>query len=481
MTVEGFLVRLRACPLIASVQASDGSPLDHPDTLLRSARASVKQGVRVLRIEGVKNVRVMRPELKGILIGLLKRKYPGSDVYITPTNQDADAMMELGCEIIAIDGTGRERPKRANLEAMIAHIKKRRKLVLADIDTVETALAAEAAGAHMLSTTLGGYTPDRIATTGPDLELLRAVIQAVKIPVIAEGRFTERWQIEAALRIGAVGVVVGGALNDPVKQTRALLPRSVDAEAKIGAVDIGGTWLRFAPFSQSWEIGEVEQIAYPKTRDERLAWIRERVEAHGITQLGIGTGGIVNPATGEVWTAKEYLMPDHAGIVFNEESLGVKTFAIGDGHATAWGHACLPQFAGLRVATLAIGTGLGAGFVQHGRIWAGRKGEYPRINDLPTRTGQTYEKLLGGINLGKEPTLEQQTQAVEALEDAVLAVRNLYFPDAILIGGSVGLSDWMAPHLARLEVVPSPFGTQAGLFGAAATALFPPETDPVLF
>jgi N-acetylmannosamine-6-phosphate 2-epimerase/N-acetylmannosamine kinase len=246
-------------------------------------------------------------------------------------------------------------------------------------------------------------------------------------------------------------------------------------------VDIGGTWLRFASFSQSWEIGEVEQIAYPKTRDERLAWIRERVEAHGITQLGIGTGGIVNPATGEVWTAKEYLMPDHAGIVFNEESLGVKTFAIGDGHATAWGHACLPQFAGLRVATLAIGTGLGAGFVQHGRIWAGRKGEYPRINDLPTRTGQTYEKLLGGINLGKQPTLEQQTQAIEALEDAVLAVRNLYFPDAILIAGSVGLSDWMAPHLARLEVVPSPFGTQAGLFGAAATTLFPPETDPILF
>lgn len=133
MTVDGFLVRLQACPLIASVQASDGSPLDHPETLLRSARASLKQGVRVLRLEGVKNVRVMRPEVKGTIIGLLKRSYPKSDVYITPTAQDADAMAELGCEVIAIDGTARKRPLKDDLAGLIAHIHRRRKLVLAEI------------------------------------------------------------------------------------------------------------------------------------------------------------------------------------------------------------------------------------------------------------------------------------------------------------------------------------------------------------
>jgi predicted NBD/HSP70 family sugar kinase len=332
----------------------------------------------------------------------------------------------------------------------------------------------------MLSTTLGGYTSARKATIGPDLELLRTVRSAVRVPVLAEGRFSERWQVETALRMGAAGVVVGGALNDPVKQTRALLPRRPRFDGPVGAVDIGGTWLRFATFGNDWSIGEVQRVAYPHNRAARLDWIKAQIAARGAVAIGVSTGGIVDPATGEVWTAKEYLMPDHAGLRFSEETLGVPTFAIGDGHATAWGHACVPEFAGLRIATLALGTGLGAGFVRDRTIWAGRRGEYPRVNDLPTRSGETYEKLLGGLHIGKEPGPEAKERAVAALEDAVHAVETLYFPDRIVIAGSVGLSDWMAPHVERLGLVPSPFGSDAGLYGAAATVLFPPETDPVL-
>ncbi|MDX2065229.1 MAG: putative N-acetylmannosamine-6-phosphate 2-epimerase [Fimbriimonadaceae bacterium] len=481
MTVDNFLVRLRACPLIASVQASDGSPFDHPDTLLRAARASLRQGVRVIRLEGVKNARVMRPEVKGIVIGLLKRRYPGSEVYITPTAQDADSMIELGCEVIAIDGTSRARPGNDTLADLIAHIHRRRKLVLADIDTVESAEAAVAAGADMVSTTLGGYTGARDRTDGPDLELLRAVVQRVRVPVMAEGRFTARWEVEAALRIGAKGVVVGGALNDPVKQTAAMLPRVPASDGKpVGAVDIGGTWLRFATFSADWKLQEVDRTPNPPARQDRLDWIRAKLQATGVERLGVSTGGIVDPNSGEVWTAKEYLMPDHIGIRFHAATLGVPTVAIGDGHATAWAHACLPEFAGRRVATLALGTGVGAGFVQQGKIWCGRRGEYPRINDLPTRGGASYEERLGGIHLSKTPDDAQRGMAIEALEDAISVCRNLYFSDDIVIAGSVGLSDWMAPHHARLGVTASPFGSDAGLYGAAALVLFPPGWDPPL-
>ncbi len=475
MTVETLLLRLKQCPLIASVQASEG-PVDHPDTLLRLARASGQEGVKVLRVQGVKNMRTIKPAIPIPTIGLIKRPYQDSDVYITPTAQDVDSVRQLRCEIVAIDGTDRPRPKGATLEQIIKHVQFRKGLALADCDTVENAIAAEKAGADLISTTLAGYTPARKATDGPDLEVLRQICNAVKIPVLAEGRYTQRWQVEAALKIGAVGVVVGGALNDPVKQTRALMPRfgrNKGEPRKVGAVDIGGTWLRFGVFSEDWQLVKSERVANPKTRKERLDWIREQIVAEEVDSVGIGTGGIVDPATGEVWTAKEYLMPDQIGIVFDAEAMGVPTFAHGDGHAAAWGHACLSQFAAKRVATLSLGTGVGCGFVQNDQIWCGRRGEYPRINDLPTAGGKTYEDLLGGMNLTKEPTDAQRASAVEALEGAVKALQDLYFPDEIVVCGSVGLSPWLAPHLERLETVPTPFGSDAGLYGAAALALFP--------
>lgn len=481
MKLNYLLGKLREAPLIASVQASPG-PLDHEDTLLRLAKASVQQGVGVLRLEGVKSVRKLMPGLGVPIIGLLKRKYPDSEVYITPTSQDVDSLLDLGCHIIAMDGTLRPRPKQQELRQLIERVHRRKGLVMADCDSLESAQYAIGLGADLVGTTLAGYTDARPMTHGPDLDLLHDIVQAVNVPVIAEGRFSQRWEVDAALRIGAVAVTVGGALNDPVKQTRALWPSAmpvrIDPEGEpkgtVGAVDIGGTWLRFATFSEDWKlVGEVQKIAYPMVMADRLAWIRERVAESGVRVVGVSTGGIVDPRTGEVWTAKEYLMHDHIGIVFNEETLGVPTFAFGDGHAAAWGSANLPQFAGRRVATLAIGTGVGCGFVEDGRIWCGRRGEYPRINDLPTATGASYEDLLGGIHLTKAPSDEQMANARKALHGAIKALRDLYFPDDVIVCGGVGLSTWLAPELETVGATASPFGADAGLFGAAALALFP--------
>ncbi len=478
MKLSVLLAKLREAPLVASVQASPG-PLDHEDTLLRLAKASAQEGVGVLRLEGVKTIRKLMPGLGLPVIGLLKRNYPDSDVYITPTAQDVDSMLDLGCHVVALDGTLRPRPKGQDLKSLIDRIHRRKGLAMADCDSLESAMAAVAAGADLVGTTLAGYTPSRAMTDGPDLELLREIIRGVGVPVIAEGRFTHRWEVDAALRMGAVAVTIGGALNDPVKQTRALWPSfkpytpSDDPPASIGAVDIGGTWLRFARFTEDWQMVDVQRETYPQTRVERLKWIEQKVKESGVRAVGVSTGGIVDPRTGEVWRAKEYLMPDHVGIVFDEENLGVPTFAFGDGHASAWGSANLPQYAGHRVATLALGTGVGCGFVREGRIWCGRRGEYPRINDLPTGNGESYEALLGGLHLTKTPTDEQKANALRALEGAVAALRDLYFPDDVVVCGSVGLSDWLAPELAKVGAVASPFGADAGLYGAAALALFP--------
>ncbi|MGV3614352.1 MAG: putative N-acetylmannosamine-6-phosphate 2-epimerase [Fimbriimonas sp.] len=474
MTLDALLARLRECPLVASVQSSEGSPADGAAFFLPMALAHRQEGVTVLRLQGAESIRAVRDGTGLPAIGLIKRSYPGSEVYITATSREVDEALDAGAEIVALDGTPRPRPGGESLGDLIARVHGRGALAMADCDSVASAEYAVAGGADLIGTTMAGYTAERPATEGPDLNLLRELVALRRVPVIAEGRYGRRWEVEAALRIGATAVVVGGALNDPIKTTRSLRPSPrMEEGARVGAVDIGGTWLRFGVFTSEWQLEGVDRTPNPPSRHDRLAWIRERIAETGVARVGVGTGGIVDPRTGVCWTAKEYLMPDQIGIEFSREILGVSTFAHGDGHAQAWGHACLPQFAGRRVATLALGTGVGCGFVQEGRIWAGRRGEYPRINDLPGPKGRSYEDLLGGINLTREPSEAQRTDAVDALEGALKALRDLYFPDDLVVCGSVGLSPWLSPHLARLGAVASPFGGDAGLYGAAALALFP--------
>jgi putative N-acetylmannosamine-6-phosphate epimerase len=472
MTVPELLELLRGCPLVASVQAADGSPVQEVETLTRLAMASKREGVRLLRLQGAEAIAGIREATGLPCIGLIKRSYPDSEIYITATCSEVEEVLSAGAEIVALDATRRTRPHGEQLRDLVSLAHGRGALVLADVDSVESALYAEECGADLVSTTLSGYTKESPSTQGPDLSLLREVIARVTCPVFAEGRIEEPWHVEVALRMGAAGVIVGGALNDPEKNTRRFMPKARPT-ADVGAVDIGGTWIRFATFAPDWKLREIVRARNPVSRLERLDWIRQQVASSGVGVLGVGTGGIVDPETGEVWTAKEYLMPDHIGIRFDESTLGVPTYAHGDGHATAWGHACLPQFAGSRVATLTLGTGVGCGFVVDHRIWSGRRGEYPRINDLPAPGGMTYEDLLGGINLGLDPTAEQKEKAVTALQGAVSALRGLYFPDHIVISGSVGSCEWLSPAIDEVGAVLSPFGSDAGLYGAAALALFP--------
>ncbi|MFI5386346.1 MAG: putative N-acetylmannosamine-6-phosphate 2-epimerase [Fimbriimonadales bacterium] len=470
MTRDEFVALLRQQPLVVSVQASEGSAIDDVYTLLRLARASVAQGVRVLRLEGADRVAHIRKETGAATIGLIKASYPDSPVYITPTVAEVETLIDTGCEAIALDATMRARPENAKLREMIKRVHKGGALAMADCDTVEAADAAIEAGADLIGTTLSGYTDARPLTAGPDLDLLREIVQRTGMPVLAEGRFSRRWEVEAALRIGAAGVVVGGAINDPVKNTRALMPWP-KLTGNVGAVDIGGTWIRYAVFSPEWDLLDVEREPLPPTKKARQEWIKAQLRTEDVCALGVSTGGTVDPATGEVWTAKD-IIPDHIGSRFDEATFGLPTRALDDGLAQAWGHACLPQFAGKRVATLAIGTGVGCGFVSEGRIWMGRRGEYSHVNDLPILDGRTCEEALAGRFLGPQATDEEKVLAEKALRIAIETIGTMWFPNEIVVCGSVGLASWMQPTVASLGLKVSPFGADAGLFGAAALVLF---------
>ncbi|HVL39477.1 MAG TPA: putative N-acetylmannosamine-6-phosphate 2-epimerase [Fimbriimonadaceae bacterium] len=478
MTVSELLDVLAARPLVASVQASEGSPVEDPTTLARLAAASAEQGVRVLRLQGVENVQSARQATGLPCIGLVKRRYPGSEVYITPTIAEVEALLASPCEVIALDATLRERPEGQTLRSLVQEVHRAGRLAMGDCDTIASVRHALSCGVDLVGTTLAGYTDAAPSTTGPDLGFLREAIAESTVPVLAEGRFAQPWQVQAALRIGAAAVVVGGALNDPVKLTRGFIRAATVADGPVGAVDIGGTWLRFGIFSPDWKLLDSRRITVPRDRTSRLDWIREQVQYGSVHRVGISTGGTVDPHTGEVWEAKP-IIPGHAGTVFDEATVGVPTLALNDGLATAWGHANLPQFAGRRVATLALGTGVGCGFVVEGSIWMGPRGEYPRLNDMPSGVRDlTVEQALGGASLGEAPGGEAIRDAVQAFLQSSLMLQEMLFPDEIVVCGGVGLGDWIAPFLRGQGLSASPFGEDAGLYGAAALALFPPLALP---
>lgn len=476
MNLSQFLGVLHRNPIIASAQASLGSPLEDPEILLRLAEASVSQGARVIRTQGLGSIWMMKQELDVPIIGLVKTDYRGSGVYITPTRKEVEELLQTGCEVIALDGTRRARPGGDELSALIAMIHEGGRLAMADCDSLDSARYALECGADLVGTTLAGYTHESRPMAGPDFDLLRDLCRELDAPIIAEGRYQEPWQAQAALSIGACAVVVGGALNDPVKQTSRFVCATHKIDQKVGAVDLGGTWLRFAVLDDRGELSEVEKTNGPRSHAERRQWIQERLIKHQITHLGVSAGGVIDPRTATVVSAKTFIH-DYVGGTFVFDN--VVTHALNDGLATAWGHACLPEYAGRRVAVLALGTGVGAGLVEGGNLLMTRMGWPPSLNDLDYSESETIEDVLGGLALSKNPGSMLRGRAIAAAKRAIEVADIFWLAEEIVICGGVGLSDWMQEGLSQLELrnarlTISPLGEAAGLIGAARLVQNPP-------
>jgi N-acylglucosamine-6-phosphate 2-epimerase len=224
--VSAVLERLRG-GLVVSVQAPRESPLAAPSHLAAMARAAElggAAGIRAVEVAAVKEA-VTLP-----VIGLRKRRVEGSDVYITPSLEDARAVAAAGADIVAVDATLRPRPDGVSLASLVAEL---RVPVLADVDCLDAGLAAREAGAAALATTLAGYTDAAsVATPGePDLELVSRLAAELDCPVFAEGRIATPDQARAAFDAGAFAVVVGTAITDPLALTRAFATARRTADA----------------------------------------------------------------------------------------------------------------------------------------------------------------------------------------------------------------------------------------------------------
>lgn len=219
-TLDSILAQIRG-GLIVSCQALADEPLYGADIMARMAISAKQGGAAAIRANTPDDITAIRTAVDLPIIGLYKDDIPNYPVYITPTLRHAKAVAEAGADIIAIDATARPRPQPGTLADFIAAIHTETNcLVLADIATVDEGIAAEAAGADMISTTMSGYTAESPKQPGPDLVLVEALSATLTVPLLAEGRFKLPQEVRRGLDLGATAVVVGGAITRPQQITR---------------------------------------------------------------------------------------------------------------------------------------------------------------------------------------------------------------------------------------------------------------------
>jgi putative N-acetylmannosamine-6-phosphate epimerase len=186
------------------------------------AQAAEAGGARGLRANGVEDVAAIRAVSGLPMIGIAKVFDASFPVYITPNFESAAAIAQAGADIIALDATPRPRNGEP-VARLIARIRADlRKEVFADVSTLEEGRAAAASGAIYVATTLAGYTDETAhrKTSGPDLELLTALVSAIDTPVVAEGRFDTPDLVAEAFARGAHAVVVGTMITNPREITK---------------------------------------------------------------------------------------------------------------------------------------------------------------------------------------------------------------------------------------------------------------------
>ena len=211
--------------LIVSCQALPHEPLHSSFIMGRMALAAKEGGAYGIRANTKEDIAEIQTQVDLPVIGIVKRDYEDSKVYITPTMKEINELMEVRPDIIALDATHSLRPGGRTLDEFYREIRNSypEQLLMADCSTVEEALHADQLGFDFIGTTLVGYTDQsrNLKIESNDFEIIREIVAKVKHRVIAEGNINTPEKARRVIELGAFSVVVGSIITRPQLITKS--------------------------------------------------------------------------------------------------------------------------------------------------------------------------------------------------------------------------------------------------------------------
>lgn len=209
--------------LIVSCQALEHEPLYTKEggIMPLMAKAAAQSGAAGIRANTVRDIVQIKEAVSLPVIGIIKKSYEGSPMYITVTMKEVDELVACGVDILAVQGTGALRPDGSTSAQFIEEIKAKYpdQPVMADCATVEEGIACAQAGADFVGTTMRGYTPETEGCDDIDFDFIRELSKKCPAKIIAEGHIHYPEQAKQALEAGAFALVVGGAITRPAEIT----------------------------------------------------------------------------------------------------------------------------------------------------------------------------------------------------------------------------------------------------------------------
>ena len=178
--------------LIVSCQALPHEPLHSSFIMGRMALAAKEGGAYGIRANTKEDIAEIQTQVDLPVIGIVKRDYEDSKVYITPTMREINELMEVKPDIIALDATHSLRPGGRTLDEFYREIR-------------------------------NSYTDQSksLKIESNDFEIIRQIVAKVKHRVIAEGNINTPEKARRVIELGAFSVVVGSIITRPQLITKS--------------------------------------------------------------------------------------------------------------------------------------------------------------------------------------------------------------------------------------------------------------------
>lgn len=204
--------------LIISCQALPSEPLHSSFIMGRMALAAFQSGAKGIRANTVKDIIEIKKNTKLPIIGIIKKDYKDSKVFITPTIIEIKELIEVGVDVIAIDATNRKRPNNETLEDIINYVRDNSKVkLMADCQNIIDAYRAEKLGFDFIGTTLFGISTktNEGVIFDDDCKIIKEILNNIKTPLIVEGHIDTPKLARKIQDLKPYSMVIGSSITRP--------------------------------------------------------------------------------------------------------------------------------------------------------------------------------------------------------------------------------------------------------------------------